>query len=78
MGARRTINRYRTTPSGYDYADVLKRGKRFHTHSDAHSKSAFLSSLNLFDFLQKLFPIRHASTPLSGIAHEYGSAAHIV
>ena len=37
MGARRTINRYRTTPSGYDYADVLKRGKRFHTHSDAHS-----------------------------------------
>lgn len=37
MGARRTINRYRTTPSGYDYADVLKRGKKFHTHSGAHS-----------------------------------------
>lgn len=37
MGARRTINRYRTTPSGYDYADVLKRGKRFYTYSGAHS-----------------------------------------
>lgn len=30
MGARRTINRYRTTPSGYDYDDVLRRGKAFH------------------------------------------------
>lgn len=37
MGARRTINRYRTTPSGYEYADVLKRGKRFHTHQGEHA-----------------------------------------
>lgn len=37
MSARRQINRYRTTPSGYDYADVLKRGKRFYTHGNAHS-----------------------------------------
>lgn len=37
MGVRRTINRYRTVPSGYDYADVLRRGKRFHTHLGEHS-----------------------------------------
>lgn len=33
MGARRTINRYRITPSGYDYNDVLKRGKAFYCNS---------------------------------------------
>ena len=33
MGARREINRYRTTPSGYDYNDVLRRGKAFHRDS---------------------------------------------
>lgn len=33
MGARREINRYRTTPSGYDYNDVLRRGKAFHRNS---------------------------------------------
>lgn len=33
MGARRTINRYRTTPSGYDYNDVLRRGKAFHRNN---------------------------------------------
>lgn len=30
MGVRRTINRYRETPSGHDYDDVLKRGKVFY------------------------------------------------
>ena len=34
MSVRRQINRYRTTPAGRDYADVLKRGKRFHNHRD--------------------------------------------
>lgn len=34
MSVRRQTNRYRTTPTGYDYADVLKRGKRFHGHDD--------------------------------------------
>lgn len=33
MGVRRTINRYRTTPSGYDYDDVLRRGKAFHRNN---------------------------------------------
>lgn len=33
MGARRTINRYRTIPSGYDYDDVLRRGKAFHRNN---------------------------------------------
>lgn len=33
MGARRTINRYRTEPSGYDYEEVLKKGKIFHRNS---------------------------------------------
>lgn len=33
MGARRTINRYRTTASGYDYDDVLRRGKAFHRNN---------------------------------------------
>lgn len=33
MGVRRTINRYRETPSGYKYDDVLKRGKAFHRNS---------------------------------------------
>lgn len=31
MSVRRQINRYRTSPSGYDYMDVLRRGKRFFT-----------------------------------------------
>lgn len=30
MGARRTINHYRETPSGHNYDDVLKRGKVFY------------------------------------------------
>lgn len=29
MGARRTINRYRTEPFGTDFNDVLKRAKTF-------------------------------------------------
>lgn len=33
MGVRRTINRYRTTPIGYDYNDVLRRGKAFHRNN---------------------------------------------
>lgn len=33
MGARRTINRYRTTPVGYDYNDVLRRGKALHRYN---------------------------------------------
>lgn len=33
MGVRRTHNRARTTPNGYDYNDVLKRGKVFHRNS---------------------------------------------
>lgn len=33
MGARRSINRYRTTPSGYDYNDVLRRGKAFYRNN---------------------------------------------
>lgn len=33
MGVRRTINRYRTTPSGFDYDDVLRRGKAFHRNN---------------------------------------------
>lgn len=33
MGARSTHNRVRTTPSGYDYNDVLKRGKAFHKNA---------------------------------------------
>lgn len=33
MGARSTHNRARTTPNGYDYNDVLKRGKVFHRNS---------------------------------------------
>lgn len=33
MGVRRSINRYRTTPSGYDYNDVLRRGKAFHRNN---------------------------------------------
>lgn len=28
-----TINRYRTTPIGYDYNDVLRRGKAFHRNN---------------------------------------------
>lgn len=35
MGVRMQINRYRTTPSGYDYKDVLKRGKAFYTFHGA-------------------------------------------
>lgn len=30
MGVRRTINRYRTLPIGYDYDDVLRHGKAFY------------------------------------------------
>lgn len=33
MGARRTINRYRIEPSGYDFAEVLKKGKVFHRNA---------------------------------------------
>lgn len=33
MSVRKTHNRARTTPSGYDYDDVLKRGKVFHRNS---------------------------------------------
>lgn len=33
MSARHTHNRARTTPYGYDYNDVLKRGKIFHRNS---------------------------------------------
>lgn len=33
MGVRHTHNRTSTTPSGYDYDDVLKRGKAFHRNS---------------------------------------------
>lgn len=30
MGARRTINRYKTEPFGTDFNDVLKRAKAFY------------------------------------------------
>lgn len=43
MGVRRTINRYRTPPSGYDYADVLKRGKRFYRNSGEFEMKPFKS-----------------------------------
>ncbi len=33
MGVRKTHNRAKTTPSGYNYDDVLKRGKVFHRNS---------------------------------------------
>lgn len=33
MGARRHINRYRTTPYGCDFLVVLKKGKAFHRAS---------------------------------------------
>lgn len=33
MGVRRQINRYRTTPGGYDFLEVLKKGKAFHRAS---------------------------------------------
>lgn len=33
MGARKHINRYRTEPCGYDYNEVLKKGKIFHRNS---------------------------------------------
>lgn len=36
MGARKSINRYRTEPYGYDYKDVLNRGKRFYTYNGYH------------------------------------------
>jgi hypothetical protein len=36
MAVRRQINRYKTAPSGYDYKDVLQKGKRFYTIGSLH------------------------------------------
>lgn len=41
MGARRTINRYRTEPSGYDFIAVLKKSKAFYRASNFFELSPF-------------------------------------
>lgn len=41
MSARKHINRYRTEPSGYDYNEVLKKGKTFHRASGIFDMSPY-------------------------------------
>lgn len=33
MAVRKQCNRYRTEPHGYDYKEVLKKGKAFYTYN---------------------------------------------
>lgn len=44
MSVRRRINRHRSEPCGYDYADVLKKGKAFHRISEEFEMSPFEAS----------------------------------
>lgn len=41
MSARGHRNRYRTEPSGYDYNEVLKKGKVFHRASEKFEMSPY-------------------------------------
>lgn len=44
MAVRRQCNRYRTTPIGYDYDEVLKKGKAFHRISGEFEMQPFESA----------------------------------
>lgn len=41
MAVRRQINRYRTAPNGYDYDEVLKKGKAFYRTSEEFEMSPY-------------------------------------
>lgn len=49
MGARRSINRYKTEPFGRDYDDVLKRGKVFHRDRGSFMMLKYGNTWNAFE-----------------------------
>ena len=64
MAVRRQCNRYRTEPSGYDYKDVLKRGKAFFTYNGHHEP------FEMTDYLGDGFWMAHTRTHKPFKVHE--------